>query len=68
MKNFILKNLFNNNIIKKKKSIISNNNKKNIIAKKKMLKINVIKSININSLKVVSKFSIYKNNLKIKKV
>jgi alkyl sulfatase BDS1-like metallo-beta-lactamase superfamily hydrolase len=68
MKNFNLKNILNNNIFKKKKSVVSNNNNKTISFKKKLLKINIIQSINYKDKKSVSKFSIYKNNLKIKKI
>ncbi len=68
MKNYILKNILNNNILKKKKSVISIKNKKTIIFKKKLLKINLIKSINYNKNKSIAKFSLYKNKLKVKKV
>ena len=63
-----INNCFNNNIIKKKKSCLVNLSKKSIKINKKLLKINVIKNFKKNNFKIISLFSVYKNNLKIKKI
>lgn len=68
MKIFEIKNNINNNIINKKKSCVVNLNKKSIFINKKLLKINILKNIKFNKKRITSSFSIYKNNLKIKKI